>query len=280
MLESLAGVTIVTPDLDRTVAAYGDWLGYRAGPVATVGTGRATFWGAPAAANARMIHLHPEKGEPRFIRLIEGRPDPAYRPLAHHGWAAAEIIVQDVERLAERLGLPDSPFRVIGPPAVLDFDFTDRIKAMQVVGPAGEVLYLTEVSGEIPGFDLPRAESFVGPLFIMVLGAAEIAGSAGTYAALGRAAGPILKARIEVLSAAHGLPADHRHQLTTVALNRQSYLEIDALPPGATPRPLSSIGLPAGLSMVSFHTGSATARMVIGAAGEWLEISPQSDHPF
>lgn len=282
MIESLAGVTIVTPDLDAAVAAYTDWLGYHAGPITPVGTARADLWRAPEAATARMIHLLPEKGEPRFIRLVEGQPAPTYRPLAHHGWSAAEIIVQDVDRLAERLGQPASPFRIFGPPAVLDFDFTDQIKAMQVVGPAGEVLYLTQVGAEIPGFDLPRAESFVGPLFIMVLGAERIAAGVGTYQALGRSAGPILEARVEVLSHVHGLPAGYRHQLTTVALNNQSFLEIDAMPAAATPRPLSSIGLPCGLAMVSFHAEdpACPARMTIGAAGEWLEIAPWSGHPF
>lgn len=41
---------------------------------------------------------------------------------------------------------------------------------MQVRGPSGEVLYLTEVKAEIPGFDLPFAGSFVDYPFIVILG--------------------------------------------------------------------------------------------------------------
>lgn len=274
MIDSLVGVTIVVPHLETAVAAYRDWLGYRSGPIGIVCAAMAERWGAPGSANARMAVMRPESGEARFIRLVEGRPDPDYRPMGSHGWAAAEIIVQDVEQLAMRLGARDCPFRIIGIPAVLDFDFTDKIKAMQVAGPGGEVLYLTEVGEAIPGFDLPPARSFVGQLFIVVLGAAQIEQAAATYAALGYGLGPQIQARIEVLSDAHDMPEDHRHTLATIALGESSLIEIDAFPATATPRALSSIGLPSGIAMVSFHgkPSASDAQTMYGTAGEWLEI--------
>jgi hypothetical protein len=276
MLHSLAGVTIVTPDLDIAVEAYASWLGYVQDTISIAGDELAQLWGVPQAASAKMAVLRPKSGEPRFIRLIEGQPDPIFQPLRHYGWAAAEIIVENVDLLAERLGRTGSPFQIIGPPAVLDFDFTDKIKAMQVVGPAGEVLYLTEVDGEIPGFDLPKASSFVSQLFIMVLGSPDISAAADFYATQGLDAGPLIEARIDVLSHVHGMSADHRHRLTTVALNAKSYLEIDAFPSTATARPLSSIGLPCGISIVSFYgtVEPNRAQIQIGGAGEWLEILP------
>jgi len=54
--------------------------------------------------------------------------------------SAAELIVDDVDALAAELA--SSPFRIIGGPA--DLSFSDQIRAMQVVGPAREVLYLTQ----------------------------------------------------------------------------------------------------------------------------------------
>lgn len=278
MIDSLAGVTIVTPNLDASVAAYRDWLGYLPGQISVVGAQLAQRWNAPEAASARTAVLRPESGEARFIRLVEGLPDPGYKPMASYGWVAAEIIVQDVEQLAVRLEAPDCPFSIIGPPAVLDFDFTDKIKAMQVAGPGGEVLYLTEVGEPIPGFDLPPANSFVGQLFIMVLATQDIEYGAQTYRALGRELGPHIQARVEVLSAAHGAPADHRHSLATIALDACSLIEIDAFPDSATPRGLSSIGLPSGIAMVSFNgkPGAAAARTIFGNAGEWLEILPSN----
>ena len=270
-IEALAGVTIVVPDLDAAIAAYRDWLGYVAGPVAVVGEALAAQWGAPDAAPARGVTLRPESGEARFIRLVEGQADPGYRPLASLGWIAAEIIVRDVDALAERLGAKACPFTIIGPPAVLDFEFTDQIKAMQVVGPGGETLYLTEVGAPIPGFDLPAAQSFVGAPFIIVLGARDIAAAAMPYASDRYPLGPTFEARIEVLSAAFDLPSAHRHRLATVAFGESTLIEIDAFPPRAPLRATSAAGLPSGIAMVSFFGDQPQPRRT-GTAGEWIEI--------
>jgi hypothetical protein len=270
MIHSLAGASVVVPDLDAAISAYGDYLGYRGDAPAPIGDERATAWGAPQAATARMAELRPASGERRFIRLIEGAPAPGFAPFRTLGWTAIEIVVQDLARLADTLA--DSPFQIVGPPAVLDFDFTDRISAMQVVGPGGEVLYLTQIDGEVPGFELPAAHSPVGQLFIMVLGARVLDEGAAPYVARGRAAGPRIDARIDVLSAAYGLPQDRRHALTTVALEERSFLEIDAFPASATARPKSAVGLPSGITMVSFNVGAESETgMVQGSVGEWIE---------
>ena len=280
MLRALAGVTIVTPDLDMAVAAYAQYLGYTGAVPACVGDDLARTWGVPQAAAARMVVLRPASGEPRFIRLVEGAPASDFSALTSFGWTAVEIVVRDVDRLAAQLA--GSPFRIIGPPAVLEFDFTDQIRAMQVVGPGSEIIYLTQIDGEIPGFDLPVAQSFVCQPFITVLASPDIAAAGAFFADLGRPAGPTMAAPIAILSHAHDLPADHRHSLATVALDDASLIEIDASPAGTMPRPHSSIGLPCGLAMVSVY-GDAPAtqpdgsRVVKGIVGEWLEILPQ--HP-
>ena len=54
--------------------------------------------------------------------------------------------VDDVDALAAELA--SSPFRIIGGPA--DLSFSDQIRAMQVVGPAREVLYLTQADQTPP----------------------------------------------------------------------------------------------------------------------------------
>lgn len=270
-IEALAGVTIVVPNLQAGIGAYRDWLGYVPGEVAVVGDALAAQWGAPGAAAARTVTLCPESGETRFIRLIEGQADPGYQPLASLGWIAAEIIVQDVDALAERLGAETSPFKIIGPPAVLDFEFTDQIKAMQVVGPGGETLYLTEVGAPIPGFHLPAAKSFVGAPFIMVLGARDIAHAAAHYASPRHPLGPVFEARIEVLSTALDMPTAYRHRLATVAFGESTLIEIDAFPPHAPIRALSTVGMPSGIAVVSFLGVNPQPRMT-GAAGEWFEI--------
>jgi hypothetical protein len=282
MISSLAGATVVTPDLDRAIAAYRDVLDYVGSPPVRVDSQQASAWGVPQAAGARMVMLRPASGEARFLRLVEGRACPGFVPLTTFGWTAIEIVVQDLRALAARLA--DSPFRIIGPPATLDFDFTDALSAMQVAGPGGEVLYFTQIDGEIPGFDLPRANSPVGQMFIMVLAAADIALAGAFYAALGRAAGPTIQARIDIVTDAHGLAPGHRHSLATIALEDRSLIEIDAFPPATRRRPMSDIGLPSGIAMVSMYGEARGASsvdcddgiMMLGAAGEWVEVLGRS----
>ena len=62
------------------------------------------------------------------------------------GWNAAELIVEDVDGLAVQL--ENSPFKIIGSPA--DLSFTKNIRAMQVMGPANEILYLTQFKNNRP----------------------------------------------------------------------------------------------------------------------------------
>lgn len=268
---SLAGVTIVVPDLDAAIAAYRDGLGYVAGQLSLVQPALADQWGAPNSTGARVAMLYPESGGARFIRLVEGQSAAISRPLATLGWIAAEIIVQDVEGLARRLGVADSPFTIIGPPAVLDLGFTDQIKAMQVVGPGGETLYLTEVGGPIPGFRLPVAQSFVGSLFIMVLGALDIDDAAIAYTSEAHPLGDPFDVRVPVLSTALGLSPAHRHRLATVALDEATLLEIDEFPPDTAARGMSRIGLPSAIAIVSF-VGAAPRVRATGSVGEWYDI--------
>ena len=257
MIGAIAGVTIATPDLDPAVAAYGEYLGYRGG-MGRVDDALAARLGAPGIVGNRMATLYPESGEDCFIRLIEAVDVPEYRPLTTFGWNSAELIVQDLDALATRLR--HSPFEIIGQPATLDFDFTDKIRAMQVVGPSREVLYLTEVTGPVPGFALPEAKSFVGRIFVAILGVADLdAWSIASTERLGLFPGQRFATRIEVLSDALGFPREQRYALTTVALDHATLIEIDELPAAATPRETGSDGLLPGIGMTSFFSAESGA---------------------
>lgn len=271
MLGPLAGVTIVATDLDRSVAAYRDYLGYQ-GDIGTVSDEVAHRWGAPRVAGARMAVLRPAGGETTFIRLVECAVPADYQPLTTFGWNAAELIVRDVDALAERLA--GSPFGIIGPPRTLDFDFTDKIRAMQAVGPSGEVLYLTEVGGEVPGFDLPTPIGEVGQVFVAVLGGPSLELLAdGLRQQFGVEAGPPFEARVEVLSHAHGLPETTRHPMTTIALPQRTLIELDAFPSTARDRPICACGLPVGIAMATFGNGGG--EVVRGPTGAWFELENQ-----
>src|SRR6056297_2479657 len=105
------------------------------------------------------------------------RLPPGYRPLTTWGWNAAELIVEDVDGLAAEL--EDSPFRIVGPPE--DLSFSEAIRAMQVIGPAEEVLYLTMVKEPLPGFDLPRPACPVDRTFIVILGGTDMGAMQAFY---------------------------------------------------------------------------------------------------
>ena len=136
-----------------------------------ISTGLAQTWACPGEAGQDFLLLKPASDVDFWMRLVAAEPVADYRPLTTYGWNASEIIVQDVDRLAEQLA--DSPFEIIGPPE--DLSFSDAIRAMQVRGPADEVVYLTQFKRPVPEFDVPDALSFVDRVFIMIVGGPDLA---------------------------------------------------------------------------------------------------------
>jgi len=250
MLGRIATVTLTAPDLAAATAAYRHYLGYRVTSDGALGREVARAWGRPQLAGRRYVLMEPESGAETYLRFVEGPPYPGYEPLACLGWNAAEIIVQDVDALAERLG--GSPFRVIGPPA--DLSFSDRIRAMQVVGPAREILYLTQIKEPLPTFDTPEAASFVDRVFIVILGGSSLASLQDHYhLQLGVARAPVMHSVVSTLSARYGLPADFRHPIAALPLGGQCYIEADQMPDAAIARPCAPGELPPAIGMVSFE---------------------------
>ena len=50
----------------------------------------------------------------------------------------------------------------------------DAIYPMQVQGPDGEIVYLTQIRDDLPAFDLPRAEAPIDRLFILVMACSDM----------------------------------------------------------------------------------------------------------
>jgi catechol 2,3-dioxygenase-like lactoylglutathione lyase family enzyme len=250
MLGRISTVTITTPDLRASTHAYQRYLGYRIADDGAVGRETAKAWGRPALASARSVLMEPESGVDTYLRFVEG---PAYvdnEPFACLGWNAAELIVGDVDRLAESLA--GSPFRVLGPPA--DLSFTDQIRAMQVAGPAREVLYLTQIKSKLAAFDTPEARCPVDRVFIVILGGASIDGLQDYYQEHhGLARATVMPSVISVLSAQYRLPPDYRHSIAALQVPGQCYIEADQMPPAARARPCFPGQLPPALAMVSFE---------------------------
>jgi catechol 2,3-dioxygenase-like lactoylglutathione lyase family enzyme len=294
MLGRISTVTINTPDLPATVGAYQRFLGYRVVDDGALPAEIARSWGRPAMAGSRCVLLEPESGTETFLRFVQGPAYADYRPFRCLGWNAAELIVADVDKLADEL--QGSPFRVIGPPANLSF--SDKIRAMQVVGPAREVLYLTQISEKLPIFDTPEAQSFVDRVFIVILGGASLAMLQQYYGAqFAVAEAPVMPSVISVLSAEYGMAPSHLHPIAALQIAGQCYIEADEMPAAAEPRPSAPGQLPPGIAMVSFeiprlpeslasalapaqsHRGlpydGRRSAVCVGAAGELIELIEQ-----
>lgn len=250
MLEFIVAVTLTAPDLDAVEHAYGRWLDYAIVERGRIGEQLADAWGAPRMTGRRYVLMQPASGEPVYLRFVEQASVEGYAPLRTRGWNATEILVADPDGLAARLR--GSPFRIVGEPRPLSMN--PDIRAMQVVGPANELLYLTRIPPGKSAFNLGSAKTDVDRVFIVVLGGADVAAMLDFYrsrfALSVREPSP---ARVGVLNEAYGLPPEHEIQLAIVRLPQSFLIEVDGYPAEAIERPVPPGELPPGMAMVSFE---------------------------
>lgn len=249
-MKLLRAATLTVADLDRSSDVYCQWLDYSVEERGELDAALAASWGAPNSAGSRFAVLRPASGHDIFLRLVEGRRYPDYVPLVTYGWAAIEICVQDVLAANERM--LESPFEIIGPPR--EIDGLPAIYPMQVKGPDQEIVYLTQIREDLPAFDLPRAEAPIDRLFILVLACSDMNGSLDWIEehvgfAVGRRGMEIV---YTMLANAFGTPLDELHAISTMVHERDVFLEVDQLPPQATPRPGYDGELPQGVAVGTF----------------------------
>ena len=281
--------TVGAPDVAELERWYVEWLRYQVVERGKVGEALASSWGAPASAGRDMLLLAPENGGDVYIRAVEIDPVPDYRPMTSFGWNSIEIIVDDVYALSE--ALEGSPFKVIGEPHSLGGGFAS-IHAMQVVGPAQEVLYLTCETGDREKSTLPLPGSFVDRPFIMILAGPDIEAMAGFYVdhfAMARI--PNFTSSLSIASRAMNLPPDYVFTLGLLrGRERGNNIELDEYPASAGDREHREGQLPPGVAMTSFSVdsldgfdlpfisppqalyGDARAATFVGPAGELTEL--------
>ena len=141
MLGSIHAVTTTASDLDTVEAAYSHYLNYITVERSKVSEITALSWGAPKVAGREVLVMMPASEEPTFLRFVQQDLPPGYKPLTTFGWNATEILVADTDALEDRLR--GSPFHITFPPKELTG--LPDIRAMQGLGPAGEMLYLTHI---------------------------------------------------------------------------------------------------------------------------------------
>ncbi|MBK7060548.1 MAG: hypothetical protein IPI03_11945 [Rubrivivax sp.] len=277
--------TLVARDADAVVRAYRESLDLVVISDGPLPKALATAWGQSDLAGARFVVLGADAADAstHWLRIIEWPLAEAPLPMRHSGWLALEVLVKDVCALGQRL--ENGPFTVLGPPRALAVN--DNIWAMQVAGPAGETLYLTEVRAPVPPFDLPAPATFTAErLFIPVLSAREHSTAMGWYEQLSGQAGLRFDTRVSALNAALGLDPEWRRPVGTLQLAGASMIEIDHVPEHSG-APACASGLPSGLAMVSFHArrdvalppgttwqahGATAVALMQGPAGEWIEL--------
>ena len=245
----ISAVTIPSPDLSKSVEQYVNFLKYRLVDQGQVSKEEAIAWKAENIEGAEYIVLQPENSNDFAFRFIKQESQGEYIPFKSCGWNAAELIVRNVDEMAIRLS--NSEFEIIGPPA--DLSFTDQIRAMQVIGPSSEILYLTEFKSKLPEFDSPEARCDVDQTFIVILAGSSMNQMQEFYCDsfnLDKAA--VMDSRIRAISRVFGNPEDTKYKSAAMPIKDQCLIEIDELPDGSEIKSCQPGYLHPGISMVSF----------------------------
>jgi catechol 2,3-dioxygenase-like lactoylglutathione lyase family enzyme len=246
----MRAATLSVANLEESIELYCEWLDYSVVENGILGENLAASWGSQKAAGRPYAVLRPASGHKVFIRLVENEIHPDYRALRTFGWAAIEICVQDVLEVNERM--LRSPFEIIGPPR--EIEGLDAIYPMQVKGPDQEVVYFTQISDDLPAFDLPRAESMIDRLFILVMACSDMGSSLKWMS--DHIQIDIGERKMEIaytmLSKAFGLPLDELHVISTMVHEKDIFLELDQMPLQASTRPGFDQALPQGIAIGSF----------------------------
>lgn len=265
-LGRITAVTITSPDLDRVVDIYSKYLKYRLVSSTRVSADQAKSWDAQSIENSEMVYMSPESSDDFFFRFVEQSSDDDYVPFGTFGWNAAELIVKDVDESAKKL--IGSPFEVIGQPA--DLSFTDQIRAMQILGPSKEIIYLTQFKSKLDEFDSPTPRCDIDQTFIVILAGEnidEMQSFLNERLSIKKA--PPMQSRIRAISKVFGLPEDTKYKSAALAIKDQSLIELDEMPSDAGPRSCRNGFLPPGISIVSF----------IAHQSEFIEESYDSNIP-
>jgi catechol 2,3-dioxygenase-like lactoylglutathione lyase family enzyme len=284
--------TVAAPDLEESEQHYSKWLGYVVRERGQVSAMLAKSWGAPRASGRPYILMSPPGWPDTFIRFVQTPRSNDYRPLTTFGWNVIEIVVDNPDRLRERLR--DSPFEVIGEPE--DLHGYPSIRAFQMRGSSDEVLYMTAELGDRTKSPLPLPRGDIGRVFIMVVAGPDIDELLGFYDRhFGVKAFPVTTQRLALLQKPQGAPPDYEFPITAGALAEHgNLLEFDGFSPNATARVRKDGELPPGVAMATFSVrslealqlpfvsapvtpegppyGGRRAATVMGPAGELIEL--------
>lgn len=293
VLRSIEIATHCVPDLDACIPLYQNLLDYRLVDHGRLPEVLAAAWNTPNMCGMPYALLQPASGAEVYLRFIQTGRAGGYWPPVTQGWIATEILATDPDAVLEKLHA--TAFTHIGGPADL-YPSPKSARALQMAGPAGELLYFTRI---LPGgsrFGLHGAKCFVDRPFIMVVGGTSMADIHAFYGnVLGLRIWEQEPFRIGQMSRVLGLPPQTAYPISLARIPGRSFLlELEELPSYIKRRNVPAGQLPEGLAMVSFASASlqdlqldyrATPRaiplfpyqgrmtaVIEGPAGEWLEL--------
>lgn len=291
-LGALRCATICCPSAADAARLYCSALGYVIVEQGRVSAAQAASWNTAKLVGAAFVAVGPPAGETTFLRFIEDREVKPGTPYSTLGWAAIEFTVKSSDVAVA--SLEQHGFSVIGPAQDLEFS-KGALRAGQVSGPFGEILYLTQINSQIADFTLPTTTSMVGQVFIVI---SCVPGVDAAYQDYRKQLGTIAKdpfsAEVPFMADYHGISRNHSYYVGCVECVPTTYIELDEMPAKVGPRPRLDGHLPAGVAMVSFEVPSlepfrARARgpalrdhgavyrgaerlAIQGPYGEWIEV--------
>lgn len=264
--------SVAVARLDEAIAAYRQGLDLELVGRHAFDAARARAWGRPELAGLPSAQLGADRGDAgtHWLELIEVPGWEPVPPFGQGGWLALEVLVADVLSLAGRLAT--SPFRILGEPRPLAL--SEQIRAMQVAGPSGEVLYLTEVKAAVPPFDLPLpARRTAERLFIPVVAVPDRDAALAAYEHLCGTQGLRFDTRVAALQRALRQHPDTLRAVATLPLAGQCLVEIDAVPElfgaNATPGAILAVRV---MSAAGRCSQARAPEVWFGPGGECLEI--------
>lgn len=280
--EGIVHATLLSPALESTLAAYVSQLSLTVGARSTLDADAAAVLGLPALTGAPLAWLCNPEGE-AILRVIEDPQAVVGEPMFRHGWLSLEVLVGDIDTLAASL---QAPFRVLGEAA--DLELSPAIRASQVLGPCGEMLYLTQIKAAVPPFELPMTDAVIAVPFIGVMTTPDRSASQAAWTALTGAPGWAFDTRITVLNRAYGRELGGRYPVAVVPMVGKCMVEIDEVQLPAAPATRAAglyslcLQLPAtdndtliaaGWKLLAEqHQGDLQQRGLLGPAGEHVEV--------
>ena len=252
LIRRIKANTIAAPDIEVVESWYTEWLEYSTCETGIITSSLAKSWATEEMKGRPYIVLQPKNREDVYLRVVEIDKVAKYKPMTTLGWNAFELICDDVYEVHKKL--INSPFEIIGEPASLGGEL-DFIHAMQVEGPAQDILYITCDTKRASDTLLPACDSFVGRPFIVILagnGVDKIQNYYSEKFCMHR--DEDMQTPIGVIAKAQGLPEQHTFDMGFMSLSETgNFIEYDGYGAQYGARNQNVNQLPPGCSTVSFE---------------------------